>query len=69
MFRRNSDRGAGSGRGPALSHSCRVYQRGIVRRQEKPAARGLDTGPGPQAAEFLTKCSLGSPAKLRFPSS
>lgn len=44
MFRRNSSRGAGAGRGPGLSHSCWVYQRGIAQRQERPAARGQGAG-------------------------
>lgn len=43
MFRHNSSRGAGLGRRPGLSHSCWVYQRGIVQRQERlrPEARAL----------------------------
>lgn len=46
MFRRNSSRGAGPGGGPGLSHSCWVYQRGIVPRQEAGGARSQRLGPG-----------------------
>lgn len=66
MFRLNSRRGAGAGRGPGLSHSCRVYQRGVVRRQEEPTARSRARGPGRQAAGFLTNCSLTVPANSAF---
>lgn len=69
MFRRNSSRGAGPGGGPGLSHSCWVYQRGIVPRQEEPTARGWAPG----------SCTIGSwlpdqrlsqgPCQLPFPSS
>lgn len=44
MFRRNSSRGTGPGTGPGLSHSCWVYQRGIVQQPERPAVRGRCAG-------------------------
>ena len=44
MFRRNSSRVVGPGTGPALSHSCWVYQRGIVQQRERPAVRGRCAG-------------------------
>ena len=44
MFRRNSSRVAGPGAGPALSHSCWVYQRGIVQQRERPAVKGRCAG-------------------------
>lgn len=68
MFRRNPGRGAGSGRGPDLSHSCLVYQRGIVRTttQEEPQPGAGPWGPGQQAAGFLTNCSLKVSANSTF---
>lgn len=66
MFRHNASRGAGPGRGPGLSHSCWVYQRGIVPRQEKPAAGGWAPGSWTTGSGFLTNCSLKVPANSAF---
>lgn len=43
MFRHYSSRGKGPGKGPGLSHSCHVYQRGIVQKRswsQRPELRG-----------------------------
>lgn len=43
MFRHYSSRGKGPGKGPGLSHSCYVYQRGIVQKRswsQRPELRG-----------------------------
>ena len=43
MFRHFSSRGNGPGKGPGLSHSCYVYQRGIVQKRswsQRPEQRG-----------------------------
>lgn len=40
MFRHHSSRGTGAGKEPGLSHSCWMYQRGIVQKRSlEPEAR------------------------------
>lgn len=69
MFRRNSSRGAGAGRVPGLSHSCWVYQRGIVPRQEEPAARGWALGCCTAGSRLPDQLLSQGPCQLHFPSS
>lgn len=69
MFRPNSGRRAGPGRGPGLSHSCWVHQRGIVQRQEKPGARGQSTGVQDNrqlASSPATPCKIRCQTPLSF---
>lgn len=69
MFRRNSSRSAGPGRGPGLSHSCWAYQHGIVQRQEKPEARGQGTGVpdnGRLASSPAAPCKVSCQVPLLF---
>lgn len=69
MFRRNSSRGTGAGRGPGLSHSCWVYPRGIVLRQEGPAARGWALGCCTTGSRLPDPLLSQGPCQLHFPSS
>lgn len=68
MFRHNSSRGTGPGRGPGLSHSCWVYQRGIVPRQEKPAAGGWAPGSWTTGSRLPDQLLSQGPCQLCFPS-
>lgn len=66
MFRQHSSRGTGPGKGPSLSHSCWIYQRGIVqKRSREPEARAQGSG-YPETSFSPLLPAFQSPAELLF---
>lgn len=60
MFRHHSSGGPGPGKGPGLSHSCWMYQRGIVQKRGlEPEARAQGSQiPSNQLLPTLPSLSL-----------